>query len=225
MTKLYYSSTKGVAAFITAFLCNISIECEMMNMDEVEPETASGQKLTELNKAGSLPCLVIEEGNLLHTEVAILNYFADKAGGKISPLAGSILRYISDEYILDIYSGIIQVIDDLGKMGLVETELSSLRGKLARSVEMFDKDLKDCERDFLVGEKFSIADIYLVTAVDRAVTMGVVLNAYPYLTKFKEAMGQRGDLKAATERMSSNPPATVEKLKGKCLPFFCPLGA
>jgi glutathione S-transferase len=77
MTKLYYTSGSCAAAsFIAAFIANVPIETEQVNLRE--HKTSSGVDFYSINPKGNVPTLVLDDGTILNEGAAILQYIADQ---------------------------------------------------------------------------------------------------------------------------------------------------
>jgi glutathione S-transferase len=76
MPKLYYTTTScGAASFIAAYVANVSLETEQVNL--YEHKTASGADFYKINPKGNVPTLVLEDGTVLAEGAAVLQYIAD----------------------------------------------------------------------------------------------------------------------------------------------------
>jgi glutathione S-transferase len=65
MTKLFYTPTScGAASFIAANIAGIKLDCETVDLQG--HKTASGVDFYSLNPKGNVPCLVLDDGNVLN---------------------------------------------------------------------------------------------------------------------------------------------------------------
>lgn len=80
MVKLYYTKTScGAASFIAAFIANVSIDAEEVNL--AEHKTASGVDYYSINPKGNVPTLVLDDGSILNEGSAVLQCIADMVSG------------------------------------------------------------------------------------------------------------------------------------------------
>jgi glutathione S-transferase len=63
-------------------------------------------------------------------------------------------------------------------------------------------------RDYLVGEKLSVADIYLFICLSWCPYVGLDLSGYPVVQTYFKHIGNLPDVLAAQEAMTSNPTHT-----------------
>lgn len=81
MVKLYFTKTScGAASFIAAFVANVSIETEEVNLQD--HKTASGVDYYSINPKGNVPTLVLDDGSILNEGAAVLQYIADLVSTK-----------------------------------------------------------------------------------------------------------------------------------------------
>jgi glutathione S-transferase len=64
------------------------------------------------------------------------------------------------------------------------------------------------DKDFLVGNKFSIADIYLYIALGWASYVGVELSQYPIIQAYFDRVKALPAVIRAQEKMTANPSST-----------------
>lgn len=93
-----------------------------------------------------------------------------------------------------------------GPMG--EEQKSAQMEKLNKKIAYMQNTVLK-EQQFLVGNQFSIADIYFYIVLGKTVNMGVVdIDAYPALKAYFERIEELQMVKDAKAKMQSNP-ATI----------------
>ena len=76
MVKLYYTPTScGASSFICAFTSKLNFDCEIVDL--TTHKTESGIDFYSINPKGNVPCIVMENGNILNENISCLEYIAD----------------------------------------------------------------------------------------------------------------------------------------------------
>ena len=113
--------------------------------------------------------------------------------------------------------GITVVLDQLVSPTLNETVKSYLQVQILECIAKFNDDFMLRDKAFAVRDSFTIADCFLYTALKRAaVTAAVDLDHFPALIKYYTSIAERDDIKAAEQRMESNPATTVDDAANDC---------
>eukprot|EP01032_Pedospumella_encystans_P014325 gene14325-16460_t len=101
--KLFYSPTgNGVASFLAANCIGLSIPCEAIDTGTANPKTVDGGDFTNINKNGTVPCLLFPDLSILSGEPTILAFIADKKKGRIAPWPGNLSRYRVDQFVITV---------------------------------------------------------------------------------------------------------------------------
>lgn len=74
---------------------------------------------------------------------------------------------------------------------------SFVRDTLAENLESLERRLAPRHGPFALGERMTLADIFVFAQLVGAARMGVDVNGYPRLSKLYEAMERRADVRAA----------------------------
>jgi glutathione S-transferase len=208
MVKLFYTSTScGAGNFITAYLSGLNIECEQVDL--ATHKTASGVDFYTINPKGNVPAVVLDDGRVLNENAATLQYLADQdAEHKLLPAEGDVARYevinalsyIGTEYHKTVGHLFNPTLSDDVKayfQALSQTKLAFVNDNL----------LKD--KTYLVGEKLSIADIYLYICLSWSGYINVDMEPYANVKAFFERVGESEGLKAAQAAMGASPATTA----------------
>lgn len=173
--QLYFSPFAcSLASHIT--LREAGLEADLTAVTLSTKKTAAGEDFLAVTAKGQVPALRLDDGSVLTEGPAVLQYLADRnpASG-LMPAAGreryavlQWLNYIGTEIHKGCYALMFnptapaeakawgrEMVD--GKLAYVATELGT--------------------RDFLVGDRFTIADAYLAWALNIATLVGVTLPA------------------------------------------------
>src|SRR5512147_3316729 len=167
------------------------LELERIRVDLQTKQTENGEDYTEINPKGYVPALVLDDGQLLTENVAILSWVADRAP-KLAP---------------DGQLGHIRLIEMLD---FLATELhKSFKGSFVPTSEAGKKAAEDAIRkrlaflasrlrgDYLFGSEFSVADAYLYVMLRWARMQG--LDLPEPLPAFVERMEARPAVQLALQ--------------------------
>lgn len=149
-----------------------------------------GSDFRELSPKGAVPVLVLENGERLTESAAVLQYIADskpKAG--LAPEFGDPDRYRLQEWLSFIGA-------DIHKAFLFPTFwykddglLAKPRARIAQTLSVPSAHL--AEREFLVGNSFTVADAHLIWALLLLRPAGVDIAQWPSLSAYLGRMQAR----------------------------------
>ena len=152
--------------------------------------TASGADYRAINPKGYVPALETDEGVLLTEGPAIVQYVADKAPAKgLAPAAGSIARYQLIEWLNFISTEVHKNYSPLFNPAASEDMKAAARDGLNKRYAYLDGIL--AQRDFLLGDQFSVADAYLFVVTNWARLVKLDLASYPHVQAFHARVGAR----------------------------------
>ena len=188
MLKLYY--TPGVCSLsphIALRVAGLPFSLEKVDLPTKVTETGADYKA--LNPKGYVPALQLEDGTLLTEGAAIVLWIASQAPeGALVPKLGS--------------SGYFKVLEWLTFIG---TELHKGLGPLFNPAVNDDAKAAIKERaklrftaadalvgkgPYVMGDKFSVADGYLFTVLGWLPKVGLDINQWPNLVRFRETVGK-----------------------------------
>ncbi len=147
---------------------------------------------------GAVPVLVLENGERLSENAAVLQYIADlKPELRLAPPAGDPDRYRLQEWLSFVGTEIHKAFlfptfwykDDAAK--------SAARERIGKNVSIAAEQLS--RRPYLVGERFTVADAYLAWALLLLRRSGVDVGNWPSLTDYLARMQARPQVKAAID--------------------------
>ena len=153
--KLYFSpGACSLAAHIA--LHEVDADFEHERVDLKSKRSASGSDFTAVNPKGYVPALVLDEGEAITENVAILDWIADKysLGGFDGPLARTRLL----ETLAFISTEIHKSFKPLFAGGS-DDEKAKAREAVLKRLQFFEERLSS---DYLAGDRFSVADCYLL---------------------------------------------------------------
>jgi glutathione S-transferase len=178
MLVLYDSAVSGNCYKVRLLLAHLGIPCERREVDVVD-RSGRTELLGELNPGLRVPTLMLDDGRPLAESGAILWYFAD--GTEYLPddsferakvLQWMFFEQYSHEPHLAVARFWLHVLETADPDALAEKHRL---GYLA--LDALERGLAG--REFLVGDRYSIADIALYAYTHVAEEGGFELEAYP----------------------------------------------
>ena len=158
--------------------------------------TASGQDFRGINGKGYVPALEIDGGAILTEGPAIVQYLADQAPAKqLAPAHGTIERYQMMSWLNFIGTEIHKNYSPLFNPAASDELKTIARGNLTQRYAYVETMLEG--RDYLAGERFSVADIYLFVVTNWAGRVKLDLSACPNLQAFQQRIAARPAVQAA----------------------------
>lgn len=145
----------------------------------------------KINPSGRVPALLLEDQTLLSENNAILPYLADlRPGTGLFAAAGSVERAQIQAWLgylaTEVHVGAFRPLNRPERYSADEAAFPSIR---QRAVQQLANALKPLEarlstEDFLVGNRFTLADIYLGVFVGWSARVGGLLEDFPALRGF-----------------------------------------
>lgn len=193
--KLYYSpGACSLSPHIA--LREAGLNFELVQVDLASKKTASGQNYLEINPAGYVPCLQLDDGRMLTEGPAILQYVADQAPGKLlAPANGSFERYHLQQWLNFISTELHKSFSPLFNPAASEDWKNAVRQTIAARLGVVATRLKDAP--YLLGDSLSVADIYLFVVLGWAAYVNLDLSPWPALQAFMGRVGGREAVQAA----------------------------
>jgi glutathione S-transferase len=164
--------------------------------------TIGGADYLAINPRGQVPALVLDDGTLLTEVPAILQHVASLApeSGLMPPagLARTRVQQWLNYVATEIHKGVFYLM--FNPHAPAEAKAFA-RGLLPARYEFVAKALAG--RDYLVGDRFTIADAYLVTTFAWANASGIALAPWPAITAYRDQLLARPSVgQAVAEEMA-----------------------
>lgn len=155
-----------------------------------------GSDFRDLSPKGAVPVLVLENGERLTESAAVLQYIADvKPEARLAPPPGDVDRYRLQEWLSFIGA-------EIHKAFLFPTfwykddgSLAKPRARIAQTLSVPAAHLSD--REFLVGNGFTVADAHLTWALLLLRPAGIDIARWPSLSAYLERMQGRPAVRGA----------------------------
>jgi len=199
--KLYYATgTCSLFPHIVALEAGLALDLERVDLRTLPRVTESGAGYAAINPNRYVPALQLDDGSVLTEGAAIALYLADlKPDTGLAPAIGSPDRP-------RFHAWLVFIATELHKMyspwlfhpeyGAQAQEVA--RGKIAERLAYVEKHLA-MSGPFLMDERFTAADAYLLTVVGWSRVAKVDLAAFPHMRAFMERVGARPHVRAAME--------------------------
>lgn len=152
--------------------------------------TAGGADFRSLNPKGYVPALELEDGTVLTEGPVIVQYIADQAPEKqLTPAAGTAEHYQELEWLNFIGTELHKNYGPLFNPAAGDDAKAGARTLLAKRFGYAALQLEG--RDYLVGERFTVADGYLFTILNWAAVVQLDLTPWPVLQAYHARIGAR----------------------------------
>ena len=201
--KLYTSpGSCSSASHIALLEAGADFELVKLNLktDRILPD---GRHLNDINPKGYVPVLELDDGSLLTENVAILQYIADQyPDSKLAPPNGTIERTRLQEWLGFINSEIHKGLSNFFNPNLPDEMRAFVTQRLNGRYEYVNSQLED--KDYLLGEQFTVADAYLFICSGWSPMLGYDLSPFKNVLACQARVGERESVK---EVKATRPPA------------------
>lgn len=195
--KLYYApGACSLSPHIVAHEAGIPLQLEKVDLKA--KRTEHGDDFWQINPKGAVPCLVLDNGEVLTEGTAIGQYLADlKPASGIAPANGSMARYRLQEMLGYINSELHKTYSPLFNEATPAELRDDRTAYLHKRYALLEQRL--AAHEWLVGEHFSVADAYLFTVTNWAKHVGVDLSSFPAVIAFQQRVAARPAVQAAMQ--------------------------
>ena len=183
--------------------CHIALQetgakFEIEKVDTKAKKTAAGSDYLAVNAKGYVPTLEINDGQKLTEAQVILQYIADQnPAAKLVPAAGTMERYRVLEWLnfvaAEIHKGHTPLFRHAEK--LPDSSKQPFKDDLELRFAWLAQQLEG--KQFLLGDQFTIADIYLFTVLNWPRYVGLDIGKWPVLKDYHKRIGSRPAVQAA----------------------------
>ena len=166
------------------------LEFTSEQVDLRSKQTASGADYRLVNPKGAVPALMLRDGAVLTEGPAIVQFLADLVPEKnLAPVAGSFERYRLVEWLNYIGTEVHKSFTPLFNRGASEESRDAAIAVLKTRFDYLARALEG--RDYLMGERFTVADAYLFTVLNWGGFTGIDMAPWPVLQAFHARVGAR----------------------------------
>ena len=200
--KLYFSS--GACSLSPHIaLREAGVKFELVRAALKTHTLADGSDYYAVNPKGQVPLLELDDGERLSEGPAILQYIADHAPASgLAPVAGTMARYRLVEWLNFITSELHKGFSPLFDAAMPAEAKALFVAKLQDRLGYVDRQLEG--RDYLMGERFCVADAYLFTVTNWAAYVGVDIGHLNNLAAYRARVAARPAVKEAMQAEGLN---------------------
>ena len=149
-----------------------------------------------INPLGYVPLLELDDGTRLTEGPAIVQYIADQVPDKkLAPPNGTLARAQLQSWLNFISTELHKGFSPLFNAATPADYKTIVIDKLLSRLKWVDSQLAD--KQYLMGDAFSVADPYLFTVTGWAPRVGVDLSGFANIAAFRQRMSARPAVQAA----------------------------
>jgi glutathione S-transferase len=191
--KLYYSpGACSLAPHIAMREAGIPVELSKVDLKAKQYE---GGDYKQVNGKGYVPAIATDAGVLTEAPV-ILQYIADQQpDAGLAPKAGSMERYRLQEWLNFITSEMHKGMGNFFNPALTDEWRKAVTDRLGIRMDWLAKQLEG--KQYLMGDKFSVADAYLFTILNWAAPSKFDMSRWPAITDYHKRVGSRPKVQEA----------------------------
>ena len=169
---------------------------ELEQVDNKEKKTKSGTDFWQINPKGQVPVLELDSGERLTEGPVIVQYIADqKPGSGLAPAPGGMERYRVHEWQNFITSELHKSFGPLFRPTTPDAYKEISKENIGKRFDYIDKQLAG--RQYLTGDKFTIADAYLYTVSRWGSRVGIDIAKWPNLKAYVDRVTARPKVQEA----------------------------
>ena len=177
-------------------LRELGLPFDLEAVDTKAQKTASGANFTAINPKKYVPVLQLDDGQVLTEGSAIVQYLADrKPDAMLAPPWGSLDRYRLQEWLNYVAAELHKSFGPIFRAS--EEQRPPLREAVAPKLDFVAGQL--AKRQFLMGDRFTVADAYLFTVLGWSGHLGIDLGRWPALQSYVQRVSGRPAVRAALE--------------------------
>ena len=195
MLVLYYA--KGACSQAPHIILHeAGIAHDSIKVDLKTKESERGEDYFTVNPKGVVPALRIDNGEILTENAVVLQYLGDQAGGPLLPPVGDIRRYRVLEWINFVATELHKAFGPFFKPS-GEDAKQFARDLISSKFDFVEEQLG--ERQFLLGDDFTLPDAYLFVILGWTRTAGLELARWPKLRAYRERLERRPSVRRVLE--------------------------
>jgi glutathione S-transferase len=194
--RLFYSPGTS-SLFPHIVLHEAGLAFEGIRVDEHTKIMANGEDYRTINPLGFVPALQLDEGTVITEGAAIAQYIADKVPAMhFAPPNGTLERTKLQSWLNFIASEIqMGCFCPLFHATTSDNAKTMYRERLGSRVAHIDRHL--AQKEYLLGENFSLADAYLFVVLNWSRLADFDLSSYGRVMGLRKKVGARPAVRAA----------------------------
>jgi glutathione S-transferase len=167
----------------------------VFNLEQVnnqEKKTKSGIDYWSINGKGQVPVLELDNGERLTEGPVIVQYVADqKPAAGLIPTVGSLERYRVLEWLNFVTSELHKSFGPIFRPTTPDAYKTISKENLGKRFDWLDKQMAGADKQYLMGDKFTVADAYLFTVLRWSPRVEIDLGKWPNLKAYVDRVGAR----------------------------------
>lgn len=193
--KLYYlTGACSLASYIS--LIEAGQKFEAIEVDRATRVGKDGTRLDEINPRGYVPVLVLDDGQVLTENVAVLSYISTlDAAGRLAPQPGTLGFFRVVEWLGFINSEIHKNLGALFRPTSTDEMKRAAREMALKRYTYLDQALGN--RPWLTGDHFTVADAYLYVTLSWLERLSIDISHLPKLAAYFERCRDRPSVQRA----------------------------
>ena len=192
--KLYYIPFACSQA-IHILLQELNMSYQLVAVDPATKVAADGENYLDINPNGYVPALVTDNGDIISEVPAVMQYLVGISPDSALAVDRELIAITRLQSLLNFLSS------ELHKAFVPYWYQSELSGKereeaylkLAKRMKYIETLLAD-ERKFLLGDDYSIADIYAFVLISWCSFHDINLDAWPNVANFYKRLASRSSV-------------------------------
>jgi glutathione S-transferase len=187
--KLYY--LKGACSLASHIaLYESGLPFEVASVDRATRIASDGVDFNKLNTKGYVPALILDNGEMLTENAAVLQYIADLVPAKkLAPANGTFERVRLQEWLAFLNSEVHKSFGPLFNPAAPAQAKEFTKVNLNKRLDWLESGWGS--RAFLMGEQFNVADTYLFTVFGWLKGGGLDPDKWPTLKRYHERVAAR----------------------------------
>ena len=179
-------------------LRELGLPFDLERVDNKSGKTAAGQDFRAINPKGYVPALQLDDGTLFTEGAAIVQYLADrKPEAQLAPKSGSLERYKLQEWLNYIATELHKSFGQPLFASASDEAKQVVREAYGKKLDFLAQVLE--KSDFLMGERFTVADAYLFTVLNWSNGRGIQLERWPALKRYFDRIAARPAVREAMQ--------------------------
>jgi glutathione S-transferase len=196
--KLFYMPGAS-SLFPHIVLYEADLPFEKVKVDEHTKLTDHAVDYRTINPLGFVPSLQLNDGTILTESAAIVQYIADQVPAKqLAPPNGTLERTKLQSWLNFIVSEIqVGCFCPLFHEVTSDAAKTMYRDRLASRLAHIDRHL--AQNEYMLGENFSLADVYLFVVLNWSRAAEFDLSSYARILELRKKVGARAAVRAAMQ--------------------------
>ena len=201
--KLYFApGACSLSPHIVLRETGVNFDLEQVNNQE--KKTKSGTDYWTINAKGQVPVLELDNGERITEGPVIVQYLADqKPSAGLVPAAGTIERYRVQEWLNFVTSELHKSLGPIFRPTTPDAYKTISSENLGKRFDWLNKHFGG-GRQYLMGDKFTVADAYLFTVLRWLPRAGMDVATWPNLKAYVERVAARPKVQEALKAEGLN---------------------